>query len=310
MARSDAMIRRRSTAPVPAQMTHLSLGQVAPRLGDVPANLDMHLQMIEEARDHGSSVVLFPELSLTGYQLKDMVPDVALQPSSPEWRRLQEASRGLSVGVGLVEESSDHRFYNSYVVFEDGLLSHVHRKVYLPTYGLFEEGRLYACGDRIRAFDARMGRCGIVLCEDIWHPSMLYVLSMDRAEIIIAPAASPIRGADMGEEGSNIDVWNTALKMYSQLFSCTVVLVNRVGFEDGLSFWGGSRLLAPGGVRLFAAPLLEAGLYHCAFDRAAVRRHRISDPTLRSERLDITLAELQRIQRRDRGLEPAGEGEV
>ena len=126
---------------------------------------------------------------------------------------------------------------------------------------------------------------------------MLYVLSMDRAEIIVAAAASPIRGADVGEEGSNIDVWSTALKMYSQLFGCFVVLINRVGFEDGLSFWGGSRVLGPGGTRVFEAPLLESGLFHCEIDLAEVRRHRVADPTLRSERLDITLAELRRIQR-------------
>jgi predicted amidohydrolase len=310
MARSVSASRRKLPTTAPVRKARLSLGQLAPRLGDVQANLRLHLQMIEEARDHGSELVLFPELSLTGYQLKDIVPDVALQPRMPEWEQLQEASRGLSVGVGLVEESTDHHFYNSYVFFEDGKVSHVHRKVYLPTYGLFEEGRLYAAGERIRAFDSRLGRCGVLLCEDIWHPSTLYILSMDRAEVVIAAAASPIRGADMGEEGSNIDVWNTALKMYSQLFSCTMILVNRVGFEDGLSFWGGSRVLAPGGIRLFEAPLLETGLYHCEFDRQAVRRHRISDPTLRSERLDITLSELQRIQRHNRGLSDSSEAEV
>ena len=208
--------RLQSTPSV--RKTKLSLGQLFPRLGDVQANLQLHLQMIAEARDHHSDLVLFPELSMSGYQLKDIVPDVALQAHSPEWSQLLDASRGLSVGFGFVEESKDHRFFNSYAYLENGKVAHVHRKVYLPTYGLFEEGRLYASGEQIRAFDTALGRSGVVLCEDVWHPSMLYVLSMDRAEIIIAAAASPIRGADVGEEGSNIDVWNTALKMYSQLF--------------------------------------------------------------------------------------------
>jgi NAD+ synthase (glutamine-hydrolysing) len=287
-----------STTPV--RKTKLALGQLFPRLGDVQANLQLHLQMIAEARDHQADMVLFPELSMSGYQLKDIVPDVALQARSPQWSQLLDASRGLSVGFGFVEESDDHRFFNSYAYLEDGKLLHVHRKVYLPTYGLFEEGRLYAAGEHIRAFDTVLGRSGIVLCEDVWHPSMMYVLSMDRADIVIAAAASPIRGADVGEEGSNIDVWNTALKMYSQLFGCFVILVNRVGFEDGLSFWGGSRVMAPGGLSVFEAPLLESGLFHCEIDLAEVRRHRITDPTLRSERLDITLDELKRIQRQRR----------
>ncbi|MFQ5599427.1 MAG: nitrilase-related carbon-nitrogen hydrolase [Candidatus Krumholzibacteriia bacterium] len=286
----------------------LGLGQLAPKLGDVAANLDMHLEMIESARSRETSLVLFPELSMSGYQLKDLVPDVALDGRSPEFARLLEASRGLCVGFGFVEESSDHRFFNSFAFCENGRLAHVHRKVYLPTYGLFEEGRLYAAGEHVRAFDTRLGRLGAVICEDLWHPSMMYILSQDGAELVVAASASPLRGADIGEEHSNIDVWTTALKMYSQLFGCFVVLVNRVGFEDGLSFWGGSRVLAPGGRVAYEAPLLEPGLFTCEIDWNEVRRDRISDPTLRSERLDITLAELERIQRqrRERQAGPGG----
>ncbi len=295
--------RTRGLRPV-----RVALGQIAPRLGDVGANLDTHLDLIERARRERANVVLFPELSLTGYQLRDLVPDVALDGNAAELRRLVEASRGLAVGFGFVEETADHRFFNSFAYCEEGVLTHVHRKVYLPTYGLFEEGRLYAAGEHIRAFDTRLGRLGALVCEDLWHPSVMYVLSLDGAEIVIAASASPLRGADVGEEHSNIDVWSTALKMYSQLFGCFMVLVNRVGFEDGLNFWGGSRVIAPGGRTSFEAPLLDAGLFTCEIDRHEVRRHRVSDPTLRSERLDVTLAELERIQRerRNRHAGPGG----
>ena len=278
----------------------LALAQIAPRLGDTAANLDLHREMIAAARAEHAGLVLFPELSMAGYQLRDLVPDVALDGSRPEFAALVESSRGLCVGFGFVEESADHRFYNSYAFCADGKLVHVHRKVYLPTYGLFEEGRLYAPGEHIRAFDTRLGRLGAVLCEDLWHPSTMYILSHDGARLIVAAAASPLRGADIGEEHSNIDVWTTALRTYSQLFGCFVVLVNRVGFEDGLSFWGGSRVVAPGGRVCFEAPLLESGLFTCELDWDDVRRYRVSDPTLRSERLDITLAELRRIQRERR----------
>jgi len=103
-------------------------------------------------------------------------------------------------------------------------------------------------------------------------------------------------------------VWSTALKMYSQLFGCFMILVNRVGFEDGLNFWGGSRVVAPGGRVSFEAPLLDAGLFTCEIDRREVRRHRVSDPTLRSERLDITLAELKRIERERRRRQAGSSG--
>jgi len=294
------VMEKGAPAPPSLRTMRLALGQVAPRLGDVAANLEQHLEMIDAARAEQARVVLFPELSLAGYQLKDLVPDVALDGHSPALARLVAASRGLGVGFGFVEESSDHRFYNSYAYCEDGRLAHVHRKVYLPTYGLFEEGRLYAGGEHFRAFDTRLGRLGIVVCEDVWHPSSMYILAQDGAEMIVAASASPLRGADISDEPSNVDVWTTALKMYSQLFGCFVVLANRVGFEDGLSFWGGSRVLAPGGRLAFEAPLLEAGLFTCEIDWNEVRRYRVGDPTLRSERLDITVAELRRIQRQRR----------
>ncbi|HZM16846.1 MAG TPA: nitrilase-related carbon-nitrogen hydrolase [Candidatus Krumholzibacteria bacterium] len=283
----------------------LGLGQIAPKLGDVQANLELHLETLERARTQKTEMLLFPELSLAGYQLRDLVPDVAQDRRSPELLRLVRESRGLCLGFGFVEEAADHRFFNSYAFCQDGRLVHVHRKAYLPTYGLFEEGRLYAAGEHIRAFDTRLGRLGVVLCEDLWHPSVLYVLSQDGADLVVAAAASPLRGADVGEEHSNVDVWATALKMYSQLFGCFMVLVNRVGFEDGLSFWGGSRVLAPGGRSCFEAPLLEAGLFTCELDWNEVRRTRVSDPTLRSERLELTLAELHRIRRERRQAGPS-----
>lgn len=273
----------------------VGLAQIVPRLGDLAANVDLHLSTVAAARGQRAQLVLFPELSTAGYQLKDLVPDVAMRGDSPRFRRLVAASRGLALGFGFVEESADHRFFNSYAFCEDGKLLHVHRKVYLPTYGLFEEGRLYAAGEHVRAFDARLGRLGTLLCEDVWHPSAMYILSLDGAELVVAAAASPLRGADVSGEPSNVGVWQNALQMYSQLFGCFVVLVNRVGFEDGLSFWGGSRIVAPGGRIAFDAPLLEAGLFTCDIDWDELRRYRVGDPTLRSERLDITLAELARI---------------
>ena len=141
--------RTRHTAPGARLRTaRIGIAQVAPRLGDLAANVQQHLETIEAARAQKSDLVLFPELSTAGYQLKDLVPDVALDGRSKHLHDLVAASRGLALGFGFVEESADHRFYNSYAFCEDGRLVHVHRKVYLPTYGLFEEGRLYAAGGK------------------------------------------------------------------------------------------------------------------------------------------------------------------
>jgi predicted amidohydrolase len=235
----------------------IGIAQVAPRLGDLAANVQQHLETIEAARAQKSDLVLFPELSTAGYQLKDLVPDVALDGRSKHLHDLVAASRGLALGFGFVEESADHRFYNSYAYCEDGGLVHVHRKVYLPTYGLFEEGRLYAAGEQVRAFDARLGRLGLLVCEDVWHPSTMYVLSLDGAEFVIAASASPLRGADVSGEPSNC--WHTAIQMYSQLFGCFVVLGARG--PDDLSFWGGSRVVAERACGIRHPP--SPGLFTC-----------------------------------------------
>jgi predicted amidohydrolase len=138
--------------------------------------------------------VVFPELSLSGYFLKDMVSTVAVRLDSAEVKQLKRLSRGRALVAGLVEETDDFRFYNSAVYIEDGEVVHVHRKVYLPTYGLFDEGRYFARGDRIRAFDTRFGRSATLICEDMWHPSSVYIAALDRAVLLYCPSTSPLRG--------------------------------------------------------------------------------------------------------------------
>ena len=106
---------------------------------------------------------MFPELSLTGYYLRDIVPDAALQLDSPEIGRLIEAAGDATVVFGFVEQDARHRFYNSAAVIEAGRIRHVHRKVYLPTYGLFDEQRYFAAGHRVQAFATpRLGRVGVI----------------------------------------------------------------------------------------------------------------------------------------------------
>src|SRR6202043_1594632 len=136
--------QRRATEPEPTtvrtQGDHtdivVALAQLAPRLGDVAANLDRHLELIEEAAAGGAALVVFPELSLTGYFLKDLVPEVALREQSDELQRLAAAASTIDVVAGCVLESEDTRFYNASLYLSGGRVHHIHRKVYLPTYGL------------------------------------------------------------------------------------------------------------------------------------------------------------------------------
>jgi len=175
---------------------NLALAQINTRLGDTEANLAKHLEFIREARAREVDLLIFPELSLTGYVLQDLATAVAHRPTSddPVFRPLLAASQDIDLVVGFVNEDRRHRFYIAAAYLSKGQVLHVHHKVYLPTYGLFDEGRFFAWGDGVQAFDTRFGRLGILICEDFWHASPPYLLWLDGAEMLLFTSASPGRG--------------------------------------------------------------------------------------------------------------------
>lgn len=276
----------------------IALAQINPALGDLERNLALHEKTAEEAIRRGASLLVFPELSLTGYFLKDLVSSVALPMTSPILGRLRDLSQRIDLVVGLVEESSEHLFYNAAIYLSMGEIQHVHRKVYLPTYGIFDEQRYLAEGGQIRTFRARVGRSAILICEDMWHPSAAYVASIDGMEILISPSASPGRGGlEEGKSFANARAWETINRAYAQLFTCYVLFANRVGYEDGACFWGGSEVIAPSGEPVAKAEYLSEEILVVEIDPAEVRRARTVNPLLRDERLDVTLRELERVRR-------------
>ncbi len=281
------------------------IAQINPKLGDLGANLALYEEKIREARDIGVDLLVFPELSLTGYFLRDMVPNVALKLSSREMKHLKELSRDVAFVAGLVEESSDYRFYNAAVYFEGGEVRHVHRKAYLPTYGMFDEQRYFARGDRIRAFDSKFGRLGLLICEDLWHPSTVYLAALDGALAIICPSSSPLRGITEGQlQDDNARYWELINRSYAETFSLYLVYGNRAGFEDGVGFWGGSEILDPFGNVLVKAKYYDEDLVMGEMALETVRRKRTVAHLLRDEDLDLTINELMRIRERPTASRP------
>ena len=253
----------------------VALAQIAPVLGDRERNLALHLEQIEAAARQQADLIVFPELSLTGYFVRDMVPDLALAPDAPQIRQLLEAAGKMAVVAGFVEESPRHRFFNTAFYAEGGRIVHLHRKVYLPTYGLFDEQRYFAAGERFQAFDtARFGRVGILICEDFWHLSAAAIMQAEEVDLLICPSNSPARGVD-GPKIRTAETYEHLAKSFAQLMGAVVVVVNRVGFEDGLCFWGGSMAVGPDGRALAQAPMLDESLTLAAFDPAELRRQRL-----------------------------------
>lgn len=275
----------------------ISLAQISTRLGDVEANLEKHLACIAQARREDADLVVFPELSLTGYALQDLTAAVAHRPSpnDPVFAPLLGASRDVDIVVGFVDEDPRHRFYIAGAYLSGGEVRHVHHKVYLPTYGLFDEGRFFAWGDTVRAFDTAYGRAGIAICEDFWHASPPYLLWLDGADLLIFTSASPGRGishADKLESAAWVERINQA---YASLFTCFVIHANRVGFEDGLNFWGGSTVFDPNGRLVGQAPYFEEAVLTVEIDLRQLHRTRARLPLLRDERTALVQRELARL---------------
>jgi predicted amidohydrolase len=279
----------------------LALAQIAPHLGDMQANLEMHLQFIEQARRAGAHLIVFPELSLTGYVLQDLVSWVARRPQAEDgfFRPLFQASRDLDIVFGFVDEDEHHRFYIASGYLSEGKLLHIHHKVYLPTYGLFDEGRFFAPGGRVRAFDTRFGRLGLLICEDFWHVSPPYLLWLDGADLMIFTSASPGRGLSQDSRLASSRWVETVNQSYAGLFTCFIAHCNRVGYEDGLNFWGGSTVFDPNGELIAHAPYHEESLTLATLDLGQLRRTRARLPLLRDERPYLVQRELARLLTRD-----------
>ncbi|HEX7128331.1 MAG TPA: nitrilase-related carbon-nitrogen hydrolase [Thermodesulfobacteriota bacterium] len=203
--------------------------------------------------------------------------------------------------VGFVEASDGARFYNAAIYLEGGEILHRHRKVYLPAYGLLDEYRYFARGDRFRAFDTRFGRVGLAICEDLWHPSAPYLLAMDGAQTLLCVSNSPLRGVSQPEGPDAMLTWERLLRAYAQLFGQHVLDAHRVGFEDGVDFRGGSMVTGPSGRLIARAGPLEETVPTARIDPGDVRRERTSRPLLRDEDVEPTLAELTRIGTARRG---------
>lgn len=272
-----------------------ALAQIAPRLADLPGNLAIHEVAVNAAVEQGAELIVFPELSLTGYGLSEAVPDVATTLDGPTMQALKYLSGRAALVVGLVEESTGGRFFNSAVFLDRGEIVHVHRKVFLPAHGLFDEARYFAQGERIRAFDTRFGRVGMLVCRDFWHLGPAYVLASQDMDVLCVASASPGRGA-LGEDGRFQSTASVSLlgDVYARSFGVHVLHTNRVGVEDGVTFTGASEAFGPGGERLAKAKDLDEDLVVVDVDPAARRTARLRMPFLKEERPHLILRELQR----------------
>ena len=264
--------------------------QMKPVLGDREKNLLKMLEAIDKGIASGEDLIVFPELCLNGYVLEDLVFETAIK-DVPEI--LLEKSREISIVFGAVEMGEGDYPYNTLFYLEDGKIIYKHRKVYLANYGMFFEGRYFMSGDKIRAFDTKFGRMAMVQGEDMMHQSVQFILAQDNAKYIFVSAAAPARlGINKHDISSQ---WRDILKSSSYLNGVYTIFANRVGVEDGITFFGNSMAVAPNGDIIQEADFMKEGSLSCELSDRRVRTARIATPIFKNENLDLVKREIERI---------------
>ncbi|MBA2637229.1 MAG: amidohydrolase, partial [Solirubrobacterales bacterium] len=266
----------------------VALAQVDSVLGDVDANLRASAELVRRARAEGADLIVFPELALTGYSIGEVEEDLSLRATDPRLAGVATAARGIDCVLGFQEAGRLHD-YNSVAYFERGELRHVHRKLYLPTYGVWEERKHFTPGDALRAFDTRLAQLGMLICGDAWQPAVASLVVQDGARVLLVPSASTRRRSAIEDE------WHDITRFYARMLEIYVVFVNRVGDEGGLHFWGGSHVYDPWGALVEQAPNEDEALVIAELDLAAVRRRRREMPLVKEARLALLSRELERL---------------
>jgi len=266
----------------------VTLAQIDSALGDVAENVRRTREALRRARADSPDLVVFPELTLTGYSLGEVSHDVSRALTDDEIVELAQETADISCVVGFAEAGRVHT-YNSAAFLEAGEIRHVHRKLYLPTYDIWEERKHFTPGGAMRAFDTRCGHMAILLCSDAWQPALAVLAVQDGAQVLIVPANSTGRRSNIEAE------WRDINRFYARMLECYVVFVNRVGQEGPLAFWGGSHVYDPWGELVAEAPLDEPAVITVELELEGVRRRRREMPLVKEARLGLLIRELERL---------------
>ncbi len=271
----------------------VAVAQVDCSLGDLDANVERAAKAIAAARADNADMLVFPELSLSGYSVGEVESDLGIRTSDPRLLRLATEAGPMGLLVGFCEDGAGVHTYNSAAYFQDGALVHVHRKLYLPTYDIFEERKHFSPGQRLRAFDTSQDRCAILTCNDAWQPQLAFLAVQDGARILFMPTSSA--QSRFPQRYDSPTYWRAITTFYARMFQVYVVFANRVGQEGELRFWGGSHVVDPWGAVMSEAPQHEEAVLTVDVDLASVRRRRREVPLVREARLAMVLREVQRL---------------
>ena len=274
----------------------IAAAQFASRIGDLEANFAEHHRWVDEARAAGADLLVFPELSLVGHYGAERLLEITMKRDDPRLLELSRAAGDMILIAGFIEEGPAAQFYNAAGVYKRGRCIYLHRKINLPSYGKLIETKHYAQG---RFVDTHAigedWRLGLLICADLWNPALTHLSFLHGATLLVSPISSGVEA--VGEGFDNPAGWAATMHFYSMMYGAPSVMVNRVGPELDLTFWGGSRILGP-----FGEPLAVAGsepeLITAEIDYAEVRRARALLPTVRDSNIGLVARETDRLLER------------
>ncbi|HEX2948777.1 MAG TPA: nitrilase-related carbon-nitrogen hydrolase [Armatimonadota bacterium] len=286
----------------------IALAQIDCRLGNLPANLTTHREaLFAVQKNGGADLVVFPELSLTGYRLRSDIYRAMMDKDAFAKAHTRLVADGALPAetlctLGYVELTERASVHNTTAILRHDTAVPVmkHRKVYLPTYGMFEEQRYMRPGNRfttttVTTAQGESWRVGVLCCEDAWHSSTWTIMQARGVDLILVPSASPGRGVEAERLGSQRS-WYGILSTHAEMTGCWVAYCNRVGFEDDIHFWGGSAVFSPTGEMVAGGALMDPDLVMCDINKRAITTARMMTPITSDENWDLTVRELRDAQ--------------
>jgi predicted amidohydrolase len=260
----------------------IALAQTSSKCGDKRENLKKIEKNVTQAKKQAADLVIFPELSLTGYVVRDQIYELAETIPGPSTQIIENMARKTKThiifGMPELSEKTQATIYNTAILVGPGGFIGKYRKMYLPTHSVFEEKRYFRPGYQTAVFKTELGKVGLIVCYDIFFPEVSRLARLKGAQLIVCISASP------SVRRTFFEILTVARAIENTVF---LAYVNLVGIEDGLQFWGGSRLVGPSGKVLAQAKHDEEDLVICDVDYADVRPIEAFVPTLKDLRPEL-----------------------
>jgi predicted amidohydrolase len=260
----------------------VALAQISCRQANKTENLTKIKKFVARAKKQGAELVIFPELSLTGYVVRDEIYELAEKIPGPSTKIMEDVAKKNDIhvifGMPEVSDKTEATLHNSAVfIGPKGFIGKYH-KMYLPTHSIFEEKRYFRPGYQTAVFDTELGKLGLIICYDIYFPEVTRLTRLKGAELIVCISASP------GVRRSFFEVLTVARAIENTAF---LAFVNLAGIQDGLQFWGGSRLVGPSGRVLVQAKYDEDDFVMGEVNYPDIRPIEAFVPTLRDLRPEL-----------------------